>query len=222
MDDITTLKSENERLNKIIAVLLDQIAILKQFPAIDRSDGGLPRNDISAVRPNDANILSDVSAVNANSGITLNNLTADSPVGGNIINKNSSVNFKNGKSEFNKSADRSDNGNIANNSASGKVVPTIIEITDGTGSRMIYLIKKHFHVRVRYNTLRAIGKELLLMHNNGFASPDQLRPLTKLSHSGFSKHIIMLRRRGLIRKESWQKFILTDASKKILNETFGV
>ncbi len=102
-----------------------------------------------------------------------------------------------------------------------RITPLNIAITDSNAKVMKPHLKKHFGRVVRRKTVQAVGKEFLLLHNQQMATHDELRKISGLSTPGFAKHLPNLRKKGLVKKLAFKKYALTDVSRQILNEVFG-
>ena len=80
----------------------------------------------------------------------------------------------------------------------------------------------HLPRTARWDLYENVARELLLLHNAGKATGTQLRNIAQLSVPGFAKHLPKLKRSGLIKKEPPSNYVLTEYSKHILLETFGI
>jgi hypothetical protein len=101
------------------------------------------------------------------------------------------------------------------------IAPRDLKINSNSTALLSYSIRKFFPPRSSWEKSKHVAMEMLLIHNNGFASSDELRKITGLSKPGFAKHLPSLKRSGLVYRESYKKYALTELGKSIMNKTFG-
>ena len=95
-----------------------------------------------------------------------------------------------------------------------------VEINSTTVWKFSRALKKFYPVSIKLNTLRSVASQLLLLHNQGTASYPELRKISGLSAPGFKKHAPKLKRQGFIRRDSFQKYSLTQLSKDLIAQNF--
>ncbi len=89
-------------------------------------------------------------------------------------------------------------------------------------NRLHIALRVHLPRRAGKGVHRTVANELLLLHNAGKATGAELRGFGGLSVAGFAKHLPNLIRNGLVKKQPPSNYVLTDKSKHILLELFGV
>ena len=95
-----------------------------------------------------------------------------------------------------------------------------VEINSTTVWKLSRALKKFYPVSIKRNTLSSVASQLLLLHNQGTASYPELRKISGLSAPGFKKHAPKLKRQGFIRRDSFQKYSLTQLSKDLMAQNF--
>jgi hypothetical protein len=101
-------------------------------------------------------------------------------------------------------------------------LPAQIPYNNDTVLSLTSALRPHLLKNVPAHTLSYIVSELLLLHNLGKAKAKELRGLTNQAESGMSKHLLRLQKIGFIKKQPPGNYVLTDKSKHILLETFGI
>jgi len=101
------------------------------------------------------------------------------------------------------------------------IAPRDLKINSNSTTLLGNSIRKFFPPRASWAKSKHVAMEMLLIHNNGFASSDELRKITGLSKPGFAKHLPSIKRSGLIYRESYKKYALTEFGKSIMNKTFA-
>ena len=102
------------------------------------------------------------------------------------------------------------------------VLPANIkENSDSTGILGTALLKNMAY-NAPWDLAEKIACELILLHNSGKATSPQLRKVSYLSEDGNAKHLPKLQRAGLIQKVPPKSYALTEKSKRLLLELFGV
>jgi len=106
--------------------------------------------------------------------------------------------------------------------ANTHVVPINISADYESLSMLKTALSKHLHYSSSRASYKRVGMELLLLHNNGKATGSQLRTASGLSKSGFGKHLPRMQSEGFIKKQPPLNYALTEKSKHILLEVFGI
>ena len=234
MDENTVLKNEVGRLNKIISILVDQTDVLKRENTILRnvitanklnipvSGSGIGTNDMGNTIPEKGSGTNDIENTIPENSSGTTDMRNTIPEKGNGTNDiGSTVAEKdNGRNDFGSTIPEKDNGRNSNLTPVASVGAHPVEINYGSVLKLSRALKKLFPVSIKHRTLRSVASQLLLLHNSGHASYSELRKISGLSVPGFAKHAPKLQRQGLIRREGYQKYSLTQQSKNIISQNF--
>ena len=102
------------------------------------------------------------------------------------------------------------------------ILPTKLSADNASLSKLEAALYGHLPHNSKHDLYYNVALEMLLLHNTGMAKQTTLREITGLSVSGFSKHLPRLIQFGLIKELPSKNYALTEKSKHILLETFGV
>jgi hypothetical protein len=220
MEETERLKKEIERLNKIINILIDQIGMLKSenegFRQIIKKNGletaiGIPDNGqkekiTSVARSDNGQQEKNISVVLSDNGQQQTNISVARSDNGLNENITTVVQSENSRNELKTTV--------------AQTVTTYIESNHANKLKLAGQLKTYFTKNIKHRSLEGLAAELLLLHNNGHASYRELRQQSGLSVSGFSKHGRLLQSQGLIKRESFHKYVLTPQFKDIVIKTF--
>jgi hypothetical protein len=208
------LRNEIARLNRLLEALLTANEVLRRENAALISAKASPEFG-SSVAENSNGITEVGSSVieNSNGIKEFSSSVAESSNG--IKEFSSSViENSNGIKEFASSVAENSNGITEN------LLPLPERID--TGSFTYYYItqklKTGAHAKAKYSGLKSHAKMLVHFYNGSGGSHPELKKLTELSDGGLAKSIMSLTKRGLIVRSGFQKFSLTAAGKKIVQE----
>jgi hypothetical protein len=235
MDEISILKKEIERLNTIISALIVQVDSLKKENSSLRKSAspeivpdGVPTSDNGIKN----GIYTDVRSEMGTNNVLYTNVTSEKGTN-NIFSTD--VTNENGIKNSISTNVRSEIGTknvqspIPRNDIGIKTVPETISsfhlpsIEDNHINRNLLATATHHHLplRTHRNKAYSVACELLLLHNSGHASSDELRKAAGLSKPGFAKHFPKLKRGGFIYKAGPRKYMLTEKSKQMIYEVFA-
>ncbi|HLG34947.1 MAG TPA: hypothetical protein VI757_08720 [Bacteroidia bacterium] len=220
MDENTDLKNEVERLNKIISILVDRIDVLKRENIILRNV--ITANKLNIPASGLSNGTKDIVSTipEKGSGTTDSRSTIPEKGSGTTDIRSTIPEKGNGTNDIGSTIPEKGNGINANLTPVALVGAHPIEINYGSVLKLSRALKKLFPVSIKHRTLRSVASQLLLLHNSGHASYSELRKISGLSVPGFAKHAPKLQRQGLIRREGYQKYALTQQSKTIISQNF--
>ena len=102
------------------------------------------------------------------------------------------------------------------------VLPTEIMVDNEAVWMLTNTLRAYVPKSSNRDSYKNIANELLLLHNIGKATATQLREAAAMSVGGIAKHLPKLQRAGFIKKQPPGNYALTEKSKHILLETFGV
>ncbi len=164
--------------------------------------------NVTPYSPVEGNNLKNVTPYSPVYGQNLKNITSNSPIDGEILKNIASASSANAPATTN---------------TVSLVAPDQIELSDINAQRLGNRLKKYFSkVSRKEDMYPRFGSQLLFMHNNGTATTKELRKLIGLSESGFAKHFPRLKKKNFVYKQAPYKYALTQLSKDIINEVFGV
>jgi hypothetical protein len=248
-DEISSLKNEILKQNTIIAALIQQIEILKKeneslkkgIPTPNAQDA-ISNSDIGAQNIQGANLKSG-NGTNNVQGTIQRNENGTNNVQSTIPKNENGTNNVQGAIHENENGTNNVQSTIPGNENGTNNVQTPIQ-GNGNGTKSVIASNSNFYLpsiednhinRNRLATalhrllpLRAgrdkayhVAIEILLLHNSGHATSDELRKATGLSKPGFKKHLPKVKRHGFIYKAGYKKYMLTNESKQILLDVFG-
>jgi hypothetical protein len=210
--EISNLKNEIARLNRIIEALLNHNEQLRAENALLKTQHPPENSGYSVSEKKNAPPNSSCSITENENGTThdiysitekCNGITDDIysvPEKGNGTNDNSSSVSEKGNGTTN-----------VGRPVSEKVEPSASNVYD-ISSKLRALDKG----KVKRSGSKNSAKLLIHFHNGNGGSHSELRKLTGLSRGGLAKHIMSLTKRGLIVRNGWQQFMLTDAGRQML------
>ena len=102
-----------------------------------------------------------------------------------------------------------------------KVAPLHIETDIDAIATVAMHLRKVFHVSTSEGKLNNVARELLYLHNHGKGLGHDLRREAGLSKPGFAKHLPTLHRHGLIERGEKKFYHLTEFSKHLMDKIFG-
>ncbi|HLG35833.1 MAG TPA: hypothetical protein VI757_13200 [Bacteroidia bacterium] len=102
-----------------------------------------------------------------------------------------------------------------------KVAPLHIETDIDAIATVAMHLRKVFHVSASEGKLNNVARELLYLHNHGKGLGHDLRREAGLSKPGFAKHLPTLHRHGLIERGEKKFYHLTGFSKALMDKIFG-
>ena len=102
-----------------------------------------------------------------------------------------------------------------------KVAPLHIETDIDAIATVAMHLRKVFHVSASEGKLNNVARELLYLHNHGKGLGHDLRREAGLSKPGFAKHLPTLHRHGLIERGEKKFYHLTGFSKDLMDKIFG-
>ncbi|MBK5285803.1 MAG: hypothetical protein JJE25_10415 [Bacteroidia bacterium] len=234
MDEPTDTRKENERLNKVISILIDRIEHLeKENTILANLINANMRVFASSVSGSASTDEGSTIAEKGNGTPDIRNTIAGLVNG--ILNEKSTVAEKGkGATDMENTIAGLVSGIIdAENTIAEKGSGTTpkpapaavtalhpVEINSNTVWKLSRALKKFYPVSIKLNTLRSVASQLLLLHNQGTASYPELRKISGLSAPGFAKHAPKLKKQGFIRREGYQKYSLTPLSKNLIAQNF--
>ena len=234
MEEMALLKIEIDRLYKIISHLNELIGILKAENIFLKNKTGIKNiydaitdfeNGIKNIKntipdfDNGVKIYQDTNPDFENGIKNINTANAEFESGTKNIHDTNAEIEKGIKQNINT------NANIDTGSKSGINNPKVtithtIEIDNLNKWNLVRGLKKILPRSTKLYSMYAIAGELLLIHNNGSATYEEMRHIANLSKPGFAKHGPKLIRRGLVQRASHKKYVLTRQSKDIIAKIF--
>jgi hypothetical protein len=221
MEENDNLKSELLLLKKITTILIDQVSILKlEIDFLKNKDG--IKNEFNS-NDNLADIIKQRLNTIDNFKDGINNIFNSNDKNDDrrksILDTND--NIKEGiKHSSDAKTETKDGINHALNTVP-EITPHYLKINDHSIGILRGAVKGILPPRASWTKSKHVAMEMLLIHNNGFASSDELRKITGLSIPGFAKHLPSLKRSGLIHRESYKKYALTEFGKIIMNKAYA-
>ncbi len=198
--ELTALKIENARLNRMLEALLTANEYLKRENAALKTGNASPEPGYSDVE-NESGITNGSSSVMENGSGTTD------------LSSSNAENM-NGRKDLSSSVAETGNGRK-------DILPALPEKIEPEGNIVLTIREKlnsGAHIRVKKSSLRSHAIMLIHFHNKGGGSHPELRKLTGLSEGGLSKSIMALTKRGLIMRDGFQRFLLTTAAKELLKQ----
>jgi len=212
--EITLLKNENSRLNRLLEALLTANEVLRHEISILKTGNASPklgssvaeningRTDFGSSITENSNGIKDFS-----SSVTENN-------NGRTEFSSSVAENNNGRNDFGSSVAENGNGIT-------EVFAPLPEKIDLSSNAFYYVatkLKTGAYGKAKDSGMQSHAKMMVHFHNGGGGSHPELKKLTGLSDGGLSKSIMSLTKRGLIMRNGFQRFVLTPSGKKILEE----
>jgi hypothetical protein len=102
------------------------------------------------------------------------------------------------------------------------ILPTQIAVDIIALTKLKAALRKHLLARTKQDMYHNLANELLLLHNNEKCTSTELHNVTGMTTDGFKKHLANIQRLNFIRKQAPLKYVLTEHSKRILLEVFGM
>jgi len=210
--EITLLRKENARLNRIIEALLTANEALRREISVLKTGNAPPEFGYSvAENSNGLTELGSSIAENSN-GITGFGSSVAENSNGITEPGLSVVENGNGITGFGSSIAENSNGIT-------EVLAPLPEKIEAT-SFFIYVVRDNLrtgaYAKAKDSGLESHAKMLIHFHNKGGGSHPELRKLTGLSRGGLSKSVTALTKRGLIVRDGFQRFVLTPQAKEFL------
>jgi DNA-binding MarR family transcriptional regulator len=221
MDENTLLKNEIHRLNIIISVLVNEVEALRsQNTMLKNSHNQSDEKD--TIVKNEYGISISQNPIHENDmGINSSRYTIVDNQTGVSITGNTIVENEYGINTVGNAIRKNDIGINTEKSAIPKFSLPQIERTSDNLTFLKAALRKYLPLRTHMDRIQSTARQLLLLHNMGEASANDLRKIGKYSKGGFAKHLPKLKREGFIRKAAHGNYALTEKSKEILYEVFA-
>ncbi len=213
-EETIDFKSEIERQNIIIKVLTEKVILLEKKLAKNKGDNGQKEFPLSnTTRDSDQNesTLSNTTRdsdqkINHLSDITRNSDQKVHPLSGTTNNSGQSVRPL---------------SNITDQSTGIiPVLPEKIYGRSGFSLKMKELIITDLGHNSKRRFFRHATAILLFLYNNPQGSYEEMRKAGRMSYSGFAKHFKILRTKGWVKREAFQKYMLTEKGKEMIQNSF--
>ena len=233
-EEIALLKADNDRLNKIIGIVVEQNELLKLENAFLKK-AVTPKDIINSFAKIGMAIKSNENALaKLDEGLRTNTNNLAENKEGNNNNVENHVNFKEGNNNGTKDLDNFNQGNsngtegIANNKEGNsnstrdiataneadnnviEVMPSTIEPSDNIIGALEKELKASGYNRISHSGVNNAAKLLIYFYNKGDGSYPELKKITGHSTPGIAKFIMSMKKRGWIHRFGFQQFGLTD------------
>ncbi|MEI6817294.1 MAG: hypothetical protein WCL14_11835 [Bacteroidota bacterium] len=101
-------------------------------------------------------------------------------------------------------------------------LPLEIKFDTASIGKLSTTIRGCLQQNASWDMAKKIACEFLLLHNSGKANITELRKVTGFSEGGLAKQLPKMQRKGWIKKVPPKNYALTETSRHILLETFGI
>ena len=206
---ITALHEEIERLNIIISALVEQNRQLKaEISSLKQIAGSTNTSVYSSAEIADGINTSLYSFNKKDNGITASGYASDKISNGVNVAGYSIAENGTGINEISDAV-------IKNQEGINKISNSSAEKSEGIKHVNIVFVKQALRSQLparSYATLDKAAKIIMLLYEDPKQSHKTLMRLTGLSRPGMAKHIMMLKRKGLVVRTAFQTYKLTQAS----------
>ncbi|MES2622279.1 MAG: hypothetical protein V4615_15620 [Bacteroidota bacterium] len=217
--EIAHLKSEVERLNKIITVLLEQSEAQRARIALAKKGNTFPDDEIATTGKMNGNTDNSIAITEKWNGNTNVSRPVPEIGNGNTESSIATAETDNGNANVRRPVSENGKGNTKgwiNLSEIGKgnpselpPLPAFLPLNHDNILRLHVLLKKEGFNKVRNEAVKNAARLMLHFYNKGGGAYPELMKLTGLSRFGLGKYIRSLKKRGLIERSGWQQFRVT-------------
>lgn len=230
-EEIAQLKSNNERLNKIIDIVVEQNELLKLENAFLKK-ALTPKDMINSFAKIGVALKDRENAlVKLDEGLRAGTNNPVSFKDGNNNVAEGITNFKEGNN--NDTTDRLSNNQGINNNAGGMVetnkagnnaaetMPQTIEPTNEIIGALEEELRASGYNRVSYSGVNNAAKLLMHFYNKGSGSYPELKKITGHSTDGIAKFIMGMKKRDWIHRYGFQQFGLTGKGVALIKQALS-
>lgn len=216
-EEIALLKADNERLNKIIGIVVEQNELLKLENAFLKK-AVTPKDIINSFAKIGMSIKANENALaKLDNGLSnVSNELVNVKEGNNNVTKDI-ASFNNGNNTVTEGLAESDDArsNVV------EVMPATIIASDNIIGALEKELKTSGYNRISHSGVNNAAKLLIHFYNKGDGSYPKLRKVTGHSTDGIAKFIMSMKKRGWIHRYGFQQFGLTEQGVALIKQTLS-